>query len=89
MPLLKAERIEDRFGETALRCPLCGHIFYSSKQYTKHLYKSHLTKIPKRFRARKKLEKAIEKVRSKKSNKKPLTLWEKIVDIKAKLLGHK
>ena len=89
MSVLKAKRIRDRFGEIALKCPLCGHVFYSSKQYTKHLYKSHLTKVPKKARVKKKLLKYIEFVRAKREEELPLTRWEKVVEIKAKLLGHK
>jgi len=88
MSVLRAERVKDRFGEIALKCPLCGHIFYSGKQYTKHLYKSHLTKVPKKVRVRKKLLKYAEDIKSKGSIS-STTRWKKVVEIKAKLLGNK
>jgi len=89
MSLLRAIRIKDRFGNDVFKCPLCGHIFYSSKQYTKHLTKAHLRKMPKRKRIREKILKHLYIITFKKEQGMELTRWEKVLDLKARLTGYK
>jgi len=89
MSLLKAIVKEDRFGNKVFICPLCGHVFYKSKQYTKHLMKSHLKNIPMKKRKRKKFLKQITLLKIKKEQGLELTRWEKILELKLKLTGYK
>ncbi|HID05156.1 MAG TPA: hypothetical protein EYP20_05065, partial [Aigarchaeota archaeon] len=63
--VIRAEKVEDRFGEEAYRCPLCGHVFYKSKQYVKHVLKSHIVGGFKSKRLRKKLEKYLKDIEKK------------------------
>ncbi|HIH72114.1 MAG TPA: nucleotide-binding protein [Thermococcaceae archaeon] len=41
MVMLKAIKIKDRDGEIFLRCPRCGMVFRKSKDYIRHINKSH------------------------------------------------
>ena len=89
MSLLKAIKIKDRFGNEVFRCPLCGHIFYSSKQYTKHLTKAHLRKMPRRKRLKEKILRQLHLIAFKKEQGMDLTKWEKVLDLRARLTGYK
>ena len=89
MSLLKAIRKKDRFGNEVLVCPLCGHVFYSSKQYTRHLMKAHLRNIPKKVRKRKKFERMLTLVELKKAQGMELSRWEKVLELKSRLTGYK
>jgi len=77
--------MQNRIGKKMIVCPLCGHVFYSSKQYTKHLNKSHLRNLPKDKRKRKKLLKRLLIIKIKKENNAELDRYEKILELKAKL----
>ncbi|GEM_PF-6085340 len=48
---------EDRYGNKVYVCPLCGHVFYSVKQFQRHLMKSHLYKKRRKKRIQKKIDK--------------------------------
>jgi len=85
MGLIGSKSIENRIGEKMIVCPLCGHLFYSNKQYTKHLHKSHLRNIPKDKRKRKKLLKQLLLLKIKKENNIELSKYEKILELKMKL----
>ena len=84
---LSARKVVDRFGNIVFRCPLCGHTFYNSKQYTRHLYISHINNPPKKKRKLKKLIKQKELIELKKSQGIELSNYEKLIEIKAKKLG--
>jgi len=85
MGLIGSKSIKNRIGKEMIACPLCGHLFYSNKQYTKHLNKSHLRNIPKDKRKRKKLLKQLLLLKIKKENNIGLGKYEKILELKAKL----
>ena len=89
MALIGSKLIEDRRGRKLIVCPLCGHIFYSTRQYTKHLNKSHLRNVPKDKRKRKKFLKKIISIKIKRENNIELEDYEKIIELKAKLNNFK
>ncbi|RDD52579.1 hypothetical protein BA065_00960 [Nanoarchaeota archaeon NZ13-N] len=85
MALIGRRIIKNRRNMEMISCPLCGHVFYSTKQYTKHLNKSHLRKVPKDKRRRKKMLKGLLILKIKKENNIELEKYEKIFELKSKL----
>lgn len=83
--MLEAVRRIDRNGKKIFICPLCGHVFYNSKEYTKHLNKSHLRKLPSRKRRVKKMLRQLTIIKIKEENNIPLTKYEKYLKLRSKL----
>lgn len=83
--MLGAIKSEDRFGRKILICPICGHVFYKSKQYTKHINKSHIRNVPKKKRHIKKFYKRLLLIKIKEENNIPLTKYEKFLKLKANI----
>ena len=89
MSLLRARIKEDRFGNKVFMCPLCGHVFYKSKQYAKHIMKSHLRGLPKKRRIKKKFFERIMLLKIKKEQNLELSKFEKVLDLRTRLSGLK
>ncbi len=87
MGIFKAEIIEGKYEKKLYRCPFCGHVFTKAKQYTKHLWKSHILKGFKTKRLQKKLIKYIEIIKQKLEKKEELTPFERRVYLLAKTRG--
>lgn len=48
--MFRAERVKDKDGREYLRCPRCGKLFTSQKEYNKHVHRAHIQrKIGKRY----------------------------------------
>ncbi|MEM0379217.1 MAG: hypothetical protein QXY16_00490 [Nanopusillaceae archaeon] len=73
-----------RSGKKVYTCPLCGHVFMNNKKYTKHLNKSHLRKLNKDNRKRKKMNKKLLIIKIKEENGIEITNREKILKMIAK-----
>ncbi len=66
-------------------CPYCGHVLYGSKNYAKHIIKSHYRRIRMNKRKMKKFKERLLIIQSKVENEIELTNFEKMMLNKAKL----